>query len=156
MSLATFTDANAHLDEDKVKFHTVHEAEPIATSVDRTLRGTLAGIYGDQASNWDANPTGGQVATPELIREIASMYMAADLYDKKYAIDADVTSTHATRLRRRADELIQQLREGTLTLVEAGITSGIDWSEDDFWPNSKTVVEDTTQPDRKFFMDMEF
>jgi len=78
------------------------------------------------------------------------------LYDKKYAIDADVTSTHATRLRRRADELIQQLREGTLTLVEVGITSGIDWSEDDFWPNSTTVVEGTTHPDRKFFMDMEF
>jgi len=154
--LATFNDANRHLDGDKLKFPTAHDAEPEATSVGNEIRGALYGVYGEQVELWDAEPTGSLVAAPQLVREIAGMLMAANRYEKMYALEDDVTSTHGSRLRRRAEAMILQLRVGDLVLVEADIVSGVAWSESDFWPNSTSVIEGTVQPARRFWMDMEF
>jgi hypothetical protein len=155
MSLATFSDANDHLDQDKVRFENAADAIPEAQTADTYVRGMLADSFGAAVVVlWDANPTGGQTATPELVREIAGMWMAAERYDKKYSLEQMTSDSYSNRLRKRANDLIDMLRSGEMSLVEVGIISGVTWSEGDFWPNS-TTVDVAGLPDRKFTMDME-
>lgn len=153
MSLASFTDANAHLDKDKVQFHTADEASDIALSIDRFVRGRLNSVYGEQVTLWDYNPTAPQTDTPEMIREIAAMLMAAKLYNERYSLEDNSSNTYGSRLWRRGDELLDSLIDGSMTLVEVEVISGTAFSQDDFWPNDTTGF-DSCSFEPKFWMDM--
>lgn len=153
MTLASFTDANNHLDENKIGFANAHDAEEISLSVDRYVRGRLAGVYGPQVLTWSVDPGVDEVIPPELVTEVCSMLMAAELYAQKYAEETDIINVHARNLKRDAEKLLDLLVGGDLVLVEADIVSGTAFSQADFWPND-TTAENATTPDPKFTMDM--
>lgn len=153
MTLASYLDANNHLDENKIGFANEADAAEIGTATDRYVRGRLMGVYGSQVTTWAVDPQGDQVDTPELVREITGMLMAAELYDQKYAEETELTSKHANRLRRMADDMLTQLSVGDLVLVEVDVTAGTIFSQDDFWPNDLTE-EEIGAPDPKFRMGM--
>lgn len=142
MSLALYSDANKHLDENKIKFENAYEAGEIASIVDQYIRGKLVEVFGIQVSDWDANPQSGQVATPELVRLIAGLLMASELYSQKYAEEVLSQNTYGARLAKQANDLLDGLRSGELTLIEVNIVSGLTFSQDDFWPNDTTGVAD--------------
>ena len=153
MSLASFEDANNHLDKNKVMFQNDSDARDIATATDRYIRGCLTDVYGaDVVTLWDVDPTAPQTNTPELIREVTGMLMASKLYAEKYAEETQSNNTYGYRLQKEAEGLLDQLRAGTLTLVEVDVVSGISFGEDDFWPNDTTAAQ-STAPQPKFTMD---
>lgn len=155
MSLASFTDANRHLDKNKVQFENEDDAFPEAASADIYVRGALVDVYGAAVvSLWDETPTAPQTLVPELVREIAALWMAAERWDKRYSLEQSTSDSYSNRLRAQAQAMIDKLRSGEMTLVEVGVISGVAWSEASFWPNS-TTVDVAGQPDRKFTIDME-
>lgn len=137
MTLAAYTDANRYLDTNKLVFATNDDASPEATAADRKIRGKLFGVYGDVVDTWDIDPTSPQIATPNLIIEIAGMMMACQRYAKKYAEEVEAESSYAGRLCKEADKLIEQIIDGTIALEDT--PSGIAFGQPDFWPNDTTV-----------------
>lgn len=151
--LALFSDANKYLDEVKIRFQNDDDAEAESIAADVYIRAALFDVYGATVDTWDRVPTGGEVQPPDLIRELASMYMAAMRYAKRYSEETTTESVFAQNLYDMIDEKLQALRDGTITIV--GITSGLAFAQEDFWPNDTYVIEGTTDPNRKFTMDME-
>jgi hypothetical protein len=154
VSLATFEDANAWLDETKIKFANAADATSLATQADRKVKGSLADLYPDNVGQWDAS--GNPEPTPAVVRFAASLFMAAWLYQKKYSEETGTDSEFAARLEDRAKGVLTDLREGTIDLDDVDYVSSLSFAQDDFWPNDTTVYEGTDLPIKAFTSDMEF
>jgi hypothetical protein len=147
MALATFEDANAHFDEDKIKFVDAADAVPQQKSADIVVRGRLGDVFPDYVELWvasGATPPTSQ-PTPELVREAASLLMASYKYKKEYSIEGTTLPVYAIDLERRAFELLDGIAEGSLVLTDADyiVESNIgELDRDDFWPNKNTTLED--------------
>jgi hypothetical protein len=152
MPLASFTDANAHLDGTKIVFSSDTDALPEATSTDRMVRARLGVLFPTQAPLWDFDPTVPKIATPELVREIASLLMASFRYASKYSEDDQNEQDYAQKLYDRAMGLLDGVIDGTLTLtdVDYDAVDGVGHlSSSDFYPNDDTEIQHPEQA-RKF------
>lgn len=152
MPMASFTDANSHLDASKIAFADDNDALDEATSADRYIRSFLYDAFGTAVDDW-VDPED----TPEIIREAASLLMAAQLYAKRYSENTVEVTGYAEFLNNKANLILQGVKDGSIELSDSpGIVSGLAWSNASFWPNDTTVVEGTTDPLRAFSMDLEF
>ena len=159
MTLATFEDANNWLDRNKLQFTDVIDATPEATEADRIVRSMLRSSFPDDVDKWDATPTGAQTATPEAIRSVAGMLMAAYRYAKIYSEETLLENSYAARLESKAMEYLTKIAEG---IIDIGviISPGVDFGSADFYPNDSTIVTrhhplnaPVGEPDRKFTID---
>lgn len=146
MSLAAFSDANNWLDAVKLAFLNEEDAEEEAASADAIVKGALADVFPDNVNLWirvlpDPNTTPPILeVTPDLVREIASMLMAAQLYQKRYSEETPRTFNYGTSLQQRAMALLKMLRDGQISLADVDIVNSLGFLLDDYWPNDGTVV----------------
>lgn len=146
MALATYEDANKHLDETKLSFLSDEDAAPEAEKAETIVRAYLADTFPDYAGLWvyplpDPNPDE-LLETPELVREAASMLMASYRYAKVYSEESMDGNPYALKLEKDAYALLQGIVDGSLVLadVDYGDDASTSFSQDDFWPNNKTTV----------------
>jgi hypothetical protein len=160
--LASFADANDHLDGTKISFLNDDDASPEAKDADVYVLGRLSSVYPDHATLWTAvDPLVPPAeATPGLVRLAASLLMASYRYAKKYSEETQTPNPYSERLKARADEILNGLVGGTLTLYDEDYASSSQFFEADFWPNDTTVVVEDSgvgmhlgDPDRRFSID---
>lgn len=134
MAFASLNDVNTHLPADKAQANDTDIVD-LGIDADRLIRARLAGIVEvDTILLWvDHN------STPEIIRTISGLLIAATFYANLVAEDEADGSAFAQGLYDRAIAMLNEIREGLLTII--GIddveieTSTIDAS---FWPNDTT------------------
>jgi len=162
MSLATFEDGNRWLDQTKIRFENASDAEPEVAIVDPIVKSHLIGAFPNDVGQWDESGT--PESTPELVRTICGMLMASFRYAKKYSEETTEPSSYSGQLYAQAMLMLEQLRNGTLTLEDVNLESQIALIQGDFWPNNTTLVTsdmdlpmlDTGDPLRMFSMEQEF
>jgi hypothetical protein len=140
MPLATYTDANKHLDENKLKFTSENEAEPEAQEADRIVRAKLGDLFPDQVNEWAFNSD--DFPTPEIIKEAASLLMASYRYAKRYSEATLGSNPYADRLEARAMFLLNGILDGSIDLTDVDYDSDNEpgFGQADFWPNNSTTV----------------
>lgn len=145
--MATLDDVNAHLDGEVIEA-TPDNTDLVQVSVARIIRGYLGGLVAQSTlMSWDTPAT-----TPDIIREIASMLIAAKVYFNESArtsliVDDD---NFAQRLYDQAMAMLQLILDGQIIIDggEEGETGAVGvLTIDDFFP-----VDDT---DRAFTMGMQ-
>lgn len=171
MPLATFEDANTHLDETKISFVDDADAAPEAREADNIVRSKLGDIFPDQVAHWIdtlPDPVGDALITPNLVREAASLLMASYRYAKRYSEDELNENDYAARLEKRAMRILEDIRNGTAILwdVDYGLTTEAAYSleQEDFYPNDTytpesvelDIADPRLQPKRSFSMDRRF
>lgn len=143
MALATYQDANGHLDGTKIAFASDLDAAPEASDADRYIKGALYGAFPTHALLWDANPTPPQEQTPALIALVAGLIMASERYRKKYALEYTTTAAFADMLQAKADDILTKIQDGELELYDTTYTVNAETlNATDFWPNDSTVATD--------------
>lgn len=162
MTLADFHDANKFLDGTKIEFQSPSDASQEASVADAIVKARLSDTFPAHVSLWSYAPTGGQEATPAIVRVIAGMLMAAERYDKRYSEETLNGSDYAQRLRDRANFMLEGIVSGQLSLDD--VTYDIDtFTEALFYPNDSTLVVAPPpvglavgDADRRFSMDTVF
>jgi hypothetical protein len=147
--LASFDDINFHLPEDKATMPIGFDDSDYQLDVYRYVRSLLTGTFDLTVLTSWTSPTN----TPEIIRAIAGRLIAAKWYATLFSEDTDDESNLAQRLYNEATMMLQQVRDGTLTLIDAAgnevvPTEDLRWSRDDFFPNNDVPP--------KFSMDQTF
>jgi len=148
--MATLEDVNAHLDGEVIEA-TPDNTDLVQVSVARVIRGYLSPLYDSATLMAWATPE----TTPQIIREIASMLIASQVYFNEAArtsliIDDD---NFAQRLYDQAMALLQRVVDGLIIIPpdeEGGgevIGPVLEITDEDFFP-----VDDT---DRAFTMGMQ-
>jgi hypothetical protein len=143
--LASILDVNAYLEDSVVKADDTN-TDTIQIGVSRIVRGYLSGVVPAATMATWTTPT----ATPDIIREIAAMLIASQLFfDKTILTTTNIDERHwAQILYDRAMLLLQKIVDGEIT-VDGGTTPtepvGV-MSTADFFP-----IDDT---DRAFTMSM--
>lgn len=137
--LATFTDGNAWLDEDKIKFKDNGDALPEATNASARVRGALWASFSNlgAVAIWDAISSPPETDPPDIVRQVTAMYMASFRYAKKYSEESVEKNGYAVYLVTAADLLLQQILDGTIR-IDASTEPGIELNANDFWPNDST------------------
>jgi len=151
--LANYAEANKYLDLTKVGFANNDDASDEIDAADSVIRSNLFDVFGDVVYTWEYTPGTGQVQAPDAVTERAAMWMAALRYAKVYSEETLDENSWSARLFAMVNDWFGKLRTGEVTIP--GITSGIAFSEDDFWPNSTDVDPSTGISNRKFTMSME-
>jgi hypothetical protein len=137
---ATLDDINVHLPADKAR---MQDAQDKYFQIDayRLIRARLAGIFDPTIlASW-VDPA----STPEIIREISGKIIAAKFYAELVAEDEPDGSLYAQTLYNEALAALQDIRNGTLTVlgldgIEVANLGSVDAS---FYP-------DATAPDPSF------
>lgn len=133
--LASLDDINVHLPDDKAKMQDSEDNE-LQIDAARYIRSLLAGFFSAATLvSWDS-----PADTPELIRGIAGRLIASKYYATLYSEDVGDVSAYAQWLYNQANLMLDQVRTGTLTLLDATdtpipIEGGISLDSDDFYPN---------------------
>jgi hypothetical protein len=132
---ASYSDANAWVDETKIKFIDDTDAAPEAQNAEKIINASLVPIYGATVvATWST-------ATPTLVNEIAALLMASFRYAKKYSEEGLNPSDYAQRLEDRALSMLAGLQDGSMVLVDyPNETSLTAFTESDFYPNN--TIED--------------
>lgn len=168
MPLATYEDANGHLDGTKISFVSDADAEPEAREADRIVKSKLGDIFPDYVALWDisVDPQVEPELVPGLVNEAAALLMASYRYANRYSEDELNENDYAARLERRALQILEDIRSGKAVLFD--VTYGITTEEsyglerDDFWPNddytpeyveNQKTLDPRLQPKRVFSMD---
>ena len=151
--MATLDDVNAHLDGQVIEA-TPDNTDLVQVSVARIIRGYLGRIL-DQATlfTWSTPD-----ATPEIIREVASMLIAAQVYFNESARTSLIIEDQnfAQRLYDQAMALLQLILDGQIAVIPPDgvpptngsvVTPPDILTVDDFFP-----VDDT---DRAFTLGMQ-
>jgi hypothetical protein len=102
-------------------------------SAERTVFGALASQY--VVTGWTS--TGN---TPSLVQEIIAMFTAAWTYRRQYSEDSDADSWYATWLEGKAQELLNGLVGGTLTLLDNAVGQPNDSSIPTYWPDDNSTA----------------
>lgn len=152
MSLATFSDANVHLDGKKIEFLNEEDAAADAIAADRLVKGYLFDAFGADVNQWDA--TGVPANTPGIVREAAAFLMAHFKYARTYSEETQSANSYARWLRREAQDILNGLADGSLELADT--PSLQDVRQPGFFPDAEYVDLDTGEPIRFARMDMEF
>jgi hypothetical protein len=132
---ASLSDVRTHLPDDKTQ---ISDGEDDLLQIDakRLIDARLAGtLTTDVIATWLAPAT-----TPPIIREIAGKIIAAKWYAILVSEDEADGSRYAQDLYNEAIAMINDIRNGTLTVI--GV-DGIELSnsslvETSFWPNDDT------------------
>lgn len=168
MPLATYEDANGHLDGTKIKFVSDVDAAPESREADRIVRSKLGDIFPDYVNLWDISvvPQEEPAQVPGLVNEAAALLMASYRYASRYSEDDLNENDYAARLEKRALGILQDIRDGKAVLFD--VTYGVTTEEayglesDDFWPNdsytpeyveTQRTLDPRLQPKRSFAMD---
>lgn len=131
--LASLEDINANLpsqDEQPVIEASDENTDLISTSVARVVRGYLSGVIDNVTLMSWVDP----VSTPETIREIAGMLIAAQLYFN-FAARTSLTieeRNFAQLLYDKAIAMLQQIVDGMIIIpgiisVPPGVLTGLDY-----------------------------
>lgn len=135
MAFASLTDVNTHLPADKAQALD-GDIPNLGIDADRLIRARLAGIIDiDTILLW-TTPSN----TPEIIRKVSGLLIAAKFYAELVAEDEADGSAYAQGLYNDAIAILDGIRDGSITIL--GIdnieidTNTIDGS---FWPNDTTV-----------------
>jgi len=146
--LASLDDINAFLPGDKFK---VTDGNPeivfLQTDVERLIKGYLSSVFAASTLAGWAAPS----STPGYIRSCAGRLIAAFYYGKKASEDLpDWDGTYPQRLYNDAMRMLEELRDGTVTLIEVPESEQPEtqFSSDFFWPRAGSVP--------KFEMDMKW
>jgi hypothetical protein len=142
MALASLSDINVHLPEDKLEVVPAQYSD-VQLDAERVVRGYLSGYIDPVVLAGWSNPT----VTPEIIRAVVGRLCAAFWYRKRYSEDSLVDPQFALIKYNEAISMLQMIQAGTLKVDSIVVTSGIDLENVDYWPN------DTT-PGPYFTMDM--
>lgn len=133
--LASLDDINAHLDQN-VAAATDENTALLQVAIARIVRGNLFHIV-DQVTlqSWRVPEQ-----TPEIIREIAGMFIAAQHYFNEWSktnniIDPD---SYPQKLYDNAMALLKGVIEGTVVIIDIPIQTSGDLSVDDFFPVDAT------------------
>lgn len=136
MAFASLTDVNKHYPDDKF---IVGDADITSPGIyaDRLIRARLGGIVDvDIIATW-VDPD----STPEIIREVSGLLVAAKLYAESAAEDEADGSAYAQSLYDEAIRILDEIREGVSVIIGVDQlpidTTSIEGS---FWPDN------TTQP----------
>lgn len=146
MPLASYADANDHLDLNKAAFLDDEDARPEAEYADAIVYSHVATVFPENYLLWtttDPLPVGRE-ETPSLIREIAGMLMASKRYEKVFSEEQLQPSDYAERLKRDAYALLTKLVSGEMSLVDVEYEAVLDElrpEQSDFWPNDTTTNE---------------
>lgn len=141
---ASISDINAHLPIGKAQI-TDADDDLLQVEAFRLIRARLAGTFATTTLALWTEPD----ETPELIRTIAGMLIAAKWYAELYAEDSDEDAIYAMNLYNQAMSYLQAIIDGTMTVVDPGgteIPNTSLLSDTSFWPNDDAP---------KFTMDQE-
>jgi len=143
--MATLDDVNAHLDGEVIEA-TPDNTDLIQVSVARMIRGFLSGLFDATTLMSWATPS----TTPDTIREIASMLIAARVYFNEAARTSVIIDDQnfAQRLYDQAMDMLQKIVDGDIVIIDTGggQAPSLNMQDGDFNP-----VDDT---DRAFTMGM--
>jgi hypothetical protein len=146
MAYADAVDINKHLDQTKLSTTTVGSFAAEGDSADRIIRAKLSGMVDAATFATWTTPT----ATPEIIREISGMLVAAQLYGRLYSEDVAETSSYAQLLYDRAMELLNGIVSGEVDIVGVvGVEASGSLTATSFYPTNN--VDDPGE-ERKFGM----
>ena len=136
MAFASLIDVNKHLPDDKYIAQDADIVDP-GIYADRLIRARLGGIVDPAIILTWVDPS----TTPEIVREVSGLLVAAKLYGEASAEDEADGSAYAQSLYDQAIGILDEIREGISVIIgvdEIPIdTTSIEGS---FWPNN------TTQP----------
>ena len=142
--LASLDDINAHLDGEVIEA-TPDNSNLVQISVGRVVRGYLAAVVDvPTLMSWQTPET-----TPDTVREIAAMLIAAQVYFNLAARQSFILDdkNFAQRLYDAAMALLQGIIEGTIAIGDgSGNVATMDLTTDDYFP-----IDDT---DRAFTVGM--
>lgn len=134
--LASLDDINAHLDGSVIGADS-NNTELVQISVARVIRGYLARIVNQVTLMSWSTPE----LTPDIIREIAGMLIASQLYfnEASRSVTSIDDNNLAQRLYDRAMLMLQGIVDGSIVLpiVPAPVTTGT-MTIDDFFPIDET------------------
>jgi len=130
---ATVDDINAHLPENKAA---ISDADDDLLQVEawRLIRAKLSTTFATTTLNTWADPD----STPDIIRTVAGMVIAAKWYAELYAEDSDADATFANNLYLQAMDLLNQIAAGLIVITDDTGEPLVDpssLSSDDFYPN---------------------
>jgi len=130
---ATVDDINAHLPENKAA---ISDADDDLLQVEawRLIRAKLSTTFATTTLNDWADPD----STPDIIRTVAGMVIAAKWYAELYAEDSDTDATFANNLYLQAMDLLNQIAAGLIVITDDTGEPLVDTSSlssDDFYPN---------------------
>jgi len=130
---ATVDDINAHLPENKAA---ISDADDDLLQVEawRLIRAKLSTTFATTTLNTWADPD----STPDIIRTVAGMVIAAKWYAELYAEDSDTDATFANNLYLQAMDLLNQIAAGLIVITDDTGEPLVDTSSlssDDFYPN---------------------
>ena len=134
MPFASYIDVNKHLPDDKFIAQDADITDP-GIYADRLIRARLGGIVDSTIiATWLTPAT-----TPEIIREVSGMLVAAKLYAEASAEDEADGSAYAQSLYNDAIKILDEIREGISVIIGVD-TEVIDTTsiEGSFWPNDTT------------------
>lgn len=166
-TLASYQDANTHLDETKLSFVDEADAADEASEAFEVIAARIGGLWPEYIETWDHNPDPGEEATPSVVRTIASLLMASYRYAKAYSEESLTENDYSARLEKRALALLDGVANGTIVLWDKDypVTDASTFNSADFWPNDSYTpeyvefqkeLEPELQPKRAFSMDREF
>ena len=136
--LASLDDINAHLPEDKAEIEDADD-DLLQVEVYRFVRAKLSSAFATATMNTWVDPT----TTPEVIRTIAGLLIAAKWYAKLYAEDSTDDARYANWLYNQALDLINGILAGNTAVIDPGgvvITDSGSLGEADFFPNDDAPV----------------
>lgn len=132
--LASLDDINTHLPGDKAKMEDADD-DLLQIDVNRYVKSLLSGTFTPVVMSGWSSPGN----TPELIRSIAGRLIAAKWYATLYAEDTDAVSALAMRLYNEAVAMINDIRSGRQTVLDATLipiaTTSVGLEDGDFFPN---------------------
>lgn len=134
MPFASLTDVNKHLPDDKFYAQDADIINP-GIYADRLIRSRLGGIVDPAVIALWVDPT----TTPEIIREVSGLLVAAKLYAESAAEDEADGSAYAQDLYNQAIGILDEIREGISVIIGVDqIQIDTTTIEGSFWPNNTT------------------
>jgi hypothetical protein len=133
--LATLNDVNAHLDGEVIEA-TPDNSELVQISVARIVRGYLSAVVDTTTlMSWQTPE-----ATPDIIREIASMLIAAQVYFNEASRTSLLLDQNnfAQVLYTEAMAMLQRIIDGTIVIVGLPVESAMTMGDGDYFPTDAT------------------
>lgn len=152
MAVIELSDVQAWLEQTKFTITTVDAELELSA---RTLAFSTVAVHYDTSAWTD------ETDTPELIKSIIAMLVAAWQYDRQYAEEDIEGSSYSQRLEERAMMILNGIADGTLSLG-TGPDDSVDVTSPAFWPTDASTLladDDPEDPDaspRAYTMGMVF
>jgi hypothetical protein len=146
----------------------LEQSKLTVTEVDQSLHeAARALVFSRVAEVYDTETWVDVSTTPDLIRKVASLYIAAWVYNRAFSSLADVGTTYGDKLIAMADTLCAAIIGGDASLLDVPAAELRD-TMPDFWPDESTgavqqydavgnaIGDSRNSEDIKFTMGMRF